>query len=120
MEEKIIFTQGGVYLAKLDPAKHAEVGKIRPVIVLTAPLILAVSPAIVFVCPLSSQSYPEFKSLHVKLPPRDNLQKVSFALIEHCRSVSAKRLAFPRLAQLTSPEISAILLRLQRMIGVGF
>lgn len=118
VEEKIIFTQGGVYLAKLDPAKHVEVGKIRPVVVLTAPLILEVSPVILFVCPLSSHSYPEFKPLHVKLPPRDNLQKTSFALVEHCRAISAKRLTMPRLAQLTPHELSVILTRLQRLIGV--
>ena len=117
MEGKVKFTQGGVYLAKLDPAKHTEIGKIRPVAVLTAPLILEAAPPIIFVCPLSSQSYSEFKALHIKLPPRDNLQKISFALVEHCRAISAKRLTMPRLAQLTSEELSAILSRLQRMIG---
>lgn len=118
VETKIKFTQGGVYLAKLDPAKHAEIGKLRPVIVLTAPLILEASPAILFVCPLSSRSYPEFKVLHIEIPPRDNLQKTSFALVEHCRAISAKRLTMPRLAQVTPHELSTILSRLQCLIGV--
>lgn len=118
VEEKIKFTQGGVYLAKLDPVKHTEVGKIRPVVILTAPLILEALPAILFVCPLSSQSYPEFKALHIKLPPRDNLQKISFALVEHCRAISTKRLMMLRLAQLTPDELFIILSRLQRMVGV--
>jgi mRNA interferase MazF len=118
VEEKIKFTQGGVYLAKLDPAKHVEVGKIRPVVVLTAPIILDVLPTILFVCPLSSRSYVEFSGLHVELSPRDNLHKTSFAMIEHCRALSVKRLAMPRLAQLTSDELSVILSRLQRMVGL--
>lgn len=116
--EKIRLTQGGVYLAKLDPAKSSEVGKIRPVAVLTASIILEIKPEIIFICPLSSRSYPEFSALHVELPPRDNLQKTSFALVEHCRSISLKRLTMPRLAQLTEKEMSTILVRLQRMVGL--
>ena len=118
MERKIMLSQGGVYLAKLDPAKYAEIGKIRPVAVLTASIILEVFPEIVFICPLNSQSYPEHDYLHVKLLPRDNLQKTSFALTEHCRSISVHRLSTPKLAQLTDQELTIILSRLQRMVGL--
>ena len=116
--EEINLTQGGIYLAKLDPAKSSEVGKIRPVAILTASIILEIKPEIIFICPLSSMSHPEFNALHVELPPRDNLQKTSFALVEHCRSISLKRLAMPRLAQLTQKEMAMILSRLQRMVGL--
>lgn len=116
--EEINLTQGGVYLAKLDPAKSSEVGKIRPVAILTASIILEIKPEIIFICPLSSMSYPEFSALHVELPPRDNLQRTSFALVEHCRSISLKRLTMPRLAQLTQKEMATILSRLQRMVGL--
>ena len=118
MGEKIILTQGGVYLAKLNPAKKDEVGKVRPVAVLTASVILKVQPDVVFVCPLSSQSHVAFSALHVALPPRDQLQRKSFALVEHCRSIAIHRLTMPRLAQLTDDELTAILLRLQRMVGL--
>lgn len=118
VEEKIIYTHGGIYLTKLDPAKEKEVGKIRPTIILTAQTILDASPPLVFICPLSSRSYPEFSALHIKLPPRDNLEVISFALIEHCRSISSKRLIYPRIAQLTMNEISAILNKLQRLVGL--
>lgn len=118
MEGKVTLTQGGIYLAKLDPAKSSEVGKIRPVAILTASIILEINPEIVFICPLSSQSYPELRALHVELLPRDNLKKTSFALVEHCRSISLKRLTMPRLAQLTDREMTLILSRLQRMVGL--
>ena len=118
MEGKITLSQGGIYLAKLDPAKTSEVGKIRPVAVLTASIILEIQPEVVFVCPLSSQSYPEFRALHVELPPRDNLKRASFALVEHCRSISLKRITMPRLAQLTQQEMVLILSRLQTMVGL--
>ncbi len=112
-----ILSRGGIYLAKLDPSKAAEVGKIRPVVILTAQEILNIIPPIVFVCPLSSQSRSEFSSLHVELPPRDNLQVTSFALVEHCKSITIRRLIYPRLAQLTDTELSLILHRLNRLLG---
>lgn len=118
MENLDVFTQGGVYLARLDPAKHVEVGKIRPVVILTGQFILDISPLSILVCPLSSQSYKGCGDLHVCLPPRDNLQKESYALIEHCRSISVKRLIDPRLARLTKTELTLIFSRLQRMCAM--
>ncbi len=116
--EKIILSRGGIYLARLDPAKHIEVGKIRPVIVFTAQKILNVTPPFIFVCPLSSHSDPETSALHVELTPRDNLHATSYALVEHCRAITIQRLIHPRLAQLTNDETHAILHRLQRMLGL--
>jgi mRNA interferase MazF len=110
-------TRGGVYLARLDPAKHVEVGKIRPVIILTAQPILNTTPEILFICPLSSQSYPEFSALHLELAPRDSLLKTSYALIEHCRSISIQRLSPTRLAQLMPDEIAVMMSRLKRLLG---
>lgn len=117
-KEKInILTRGGVYLAKLNPAKKSEVGKVRPVVILTAQLFLDVTPPILFICPLSSQSHPAYRNLHVALSPRDNLHASSYALVEHCRAISSERLVFPRIAQLTASEIEFILHRLQIMIS---
>lgn len=115
MDNLIPLTRGGVYLARLDPSKHAEIGKIRPVVILMGQFILNIHPASVLVCPLSSLSYEHCSHLHVTLPPRDNLQKESYALAEHCRSISVKRLIEPRLAQLTADELALIFTRLQYM-----
>lgn len=118
MDKIDILTRGGVYLAKLDPAKKSEIGKIRPVVLLTAQTILDVRPSLVFVCPLSSKSHEGFRQLHVELPPRDNLQVTSFALVEHCRSIGILRLMYPRLAQITTNEMALLLHRLQRLVGL--
>lgn len=118
VEEVNILTRGGVYLARLDPAKAAEAGKIRPVVILTAQTILDIAPPIAFVCPLSSQSQPELSSLHTLLQPRDNLEVTSYALTEHCRAISTQRIIYPRLAQLTFAELRLILHRLQRLVGL--
>ncbi|MBY0544060.1 MAG: type II toxin-antitoxin system PemK/MazF family toxin [Gammaproteobacteria bacterium] len=112
-----ILTRGGVYLARLDPVKHNEVGKIRPIVVLTSQRILDAGVSLLFVCPLSSQSHPKFSHLHVEIPIRDQLQVVSYALVEHCRSITVQRLVQPRIAQLTPQELNAITRHLQLLIG---
>jgi mRNA interferase MazF len=110
-------TRGGIYLARLDPARGAEVGKRRPVVVLTAQSLLEVDPPILFVCPLSSRSDPAYVSLHLALPARDRLQRPSYALIEHSRAISRQRLVSERLGMLTPGEINSILDRLERLVG---
>lgn len=110
-------TRGGVYLARLDPAKGAEVGKLRPVVVLTDQLLLDVSPPHVFVCPLSGRSDPDYRALHLALPARDSLKVESYALVEHCRAISIRRLQSERLAKLEIEEMNEIIRRLHRMVG---
>lgn len=113
-----VLKRGGVYLARLDPAKVDEIGKLRPVVVLTAQDILDRQPILLFVCPLSSRSDPSFASLHLCLPARENLHAESFALIEHCRAIAVKRIQGPRLASLEGSEMTILLHRLVRMIGM--
>ena len=111
------FTRGGIYLARLDPAKGAEIGKLRPVVLLTDQDLLDVEPPHVFICPLSSRSEPAYAALHIKLSARDNLHAESYALAEHCRSISILRLQPERLAQLDPDEVKQIIHKLQRLIG---
>ena len=116
VEQDKTLTRGGIYLARLDPAKGEEIGKIRPIIILNSQVILNDIPPIIFVCPLSSQSQPEFKHLHIELEVRDNLKVTSYALVEHCRSITINRIIHPRIAQTTSIELNTILHKLRRLV----
>lgn len=111
-----MLTQGGVYLVKLNPSKRDEVGKVRPSIVLTNQEILESSPPVVFICPLSSKSKAAFRHVHLEIPPRDSLKKKSFALIEHCRSISVERISSKRLAMLAAHEIHTIIQRFALLV----
>ena len=117
MVEKLI--RGGVYLVRLDPVKGAEIGKLRPVTVLTAQTLLDIDPPMLFVCPLSSRSEPAYQSLHVPISVRDELRADSFGLVEHCRAISRQRVLSHRLAQLTDQEIDTIVQKLQRLVGAS-
>jgi len=118
VEQEKILTRGGIYLARLDPVKSDEIGKIRPIIILNSQMILNNNPPVIFICPLSSQSQSEFRHLHFELEIRDNLQVKSYALPEHCRSITINRIIYPRLAQATSVELNGILRRLRRLIDL--
>ncbi|HJD56336.1 MAG TPA: type II toxin-antitoxin system PemK/MazF family toxin [Rickettsia endosymbiont of Pyrocoelia pectoralis] len=118
VDQQEILTRGGIYLAKLDPAKINEIGKIRPVLILNSQIILDSIPPMIFICPLSSQSHLEFSSLHFKLPARNSLEVTSYELVEHCRSISITRIIHPRLAQTTSYELQSILHILQRLVDL--
>ena len=111
--------RGGIYLARLDPAKEAEIGKLRPVAVLSANAILAVEIPLLSICPLSSQSDPRFEPLHVALPPRGGVKVDSNALVEYCRAVSRSRISEALIAQLRDTELATILHRLQRLVKLG-
>jgi mRNA interferase MazF len=74
VDSPLPLTRGGIYLARLDPARGAEVGKRRPIAILTAQRLLDIDPPVLFICPLSSRSDPAFAALHLTLPARDQLQ----------------------------------------------
>ncbi|MDJ0892821.1 MAG: type II toxin-antitoxin system PemK/MazF family toxin [Gammaproteobacteria bacterium] len=111
-------SRGGIYVARLDPAKGAEIGKLRPVAMLSAREVLQVDSPLLFIFPLSSRSDSAFDTLHVTLPPRDGFKVKSYALVEHCRAVSRGRVLGDRIALLTQEELAAILHRLQRLVGL--
>lgn len=117
IRDRVILTRGGVYLAKLNPAKLAEVGKVRPVVILNSQEILDSLPPVVFVCPLSSKSQESFSYIHLRIAPRDNLEVESFALVERSRAVSSRRIVYPRIAQITEQETQKLLVILKHLLG---
>lgn len=117
VEEIDYLIRGGVYLANLYPIKYNEIGKTRPVVILNSQNILNNNPPNIFVCPLSSKSKEEFKPLHIYLKPRDKLEKESYALVEHCKSISRERIIKSNLCILTTSEIDCILERLFILLG---
>jgi mRNA interferase MazF len=49
VEQEKILTRGGIYLARLDPVKGDEIGKIRPIIILNSQMILNNNPPVIFI-----------------------------------------------------------------------
>lgn len=117
MERSFPVNCGAVHPARLDPVKGVEVDKCRPVVLLTAQYLLDVDPPVVLICPLSRRSDPAFAAIHLAIPARDQLQRESYAMIEHCREISRRRIFSDRIARVSGDWMGAILSRLARMIG---
>ena len=112
--------RGQVIIAKLNPNVGHEIGKIRPVIILTDDLLLSSKIPMVMVTPLSTQYWPELAALRVQISPRERLLKTSYAVIEQTRSIDATRLSVSDvLTELTSTELNQLESQLKYLIGLG-
>ena len=65
--------RGEVWVARLNPNQGAEVGKVRPVVVIQADLLTAAGLATLLVVPLTSQRRQGAEALRVPIRARDRL-----------------------------------------------
>ena len=84
--------QGEIVIARLDPAKGGELGKQRPVVVLTGTDFLEARPNLLLVCPLMSTFDPKYTEFLVPIPARAGLDRDSYAAIIQCRTISRQRI----------------------------
>jgi len=111
------FVRGDIVLARLNPNRGAEIGKIRPVIVLTQTSLIEVGLPVVFIVPLSTQSWPELAAMRVEIQPRENLLKTSYAVLEQARSIDRSRIEAKKLTRLSQTELKEIEAKLTLMLG---
>jgi mRNA interferase MazF len=102
--------RGEIWLADLNPNRGAEVGKVRPVLVLQADFLLAQSEPTVIVLPLTTQVRASKEPLHVTITARDGLEHECQVMPEQPRTLDRKRLIEGPLTRLTADE----LLRVER------
>ncbi|AHF01955.1 MazF family transcriptional regulator [Thiomicrospira aerophila AL3] len=111
------FVRADVVLARLNPNQGAEIGKIRPVVVLTATPLIAAGLPVVMVVPLTTQFWPELAALRVEIPPRERLLKTSYVVLEQTRSIDKNRIQSDVITRLTQPELTEIESKLKLMLG---
>ncbi len=98
--------RGGIYLAKLSPAKGAEPGKTRPVVVLQREEILNNYPT-VLVAPLTSNLKGKYP-MRFFIKAREKLEKDSAVMIDQVRAVDKSRLIPEKLASLSVEELKQV------------
>lgn len=110
--------RGEVCVARLHPNQGAEIGKVRPVLILTENRLLAAGMPMVMVVPLSSQCWQGMEALRVEISPRDRLLKPSYVVIEQARSIDRARIANEVLARLTSAELQLVEKQMRYLMGM--
>jgi len=111
------FVRGDVVLARLNPNRGAEIGKIRPVVVLTQTALIEAGLPVIFIVPLSTQNWPELDAMRVEIQPRENLLKTSYVVLEQARSIDRSRIEAKVLTRLNQAELKEIEAKLTLMLG---
>jgi len=86
---------GDVQLADLGEPQGREAGFSRPVVVVTAQVVLDQGPSVVHVVPLTSTIRGYRSEVTIEPDPGNGLEVASAAQCQHIRPIAASRLAEP-------------------------
>jgi len=110
--------RGEIWVARLNPNIGAEIGKVRPVLILMETRLLEAGSPVVMVAPLTTQYWPGLAALRVAVPARERLLKDSHIVLEQTRALDRSRFGEHALGQLTAEEMRVVEQRLMMMFGI--
>lgn len=110
--------RGEVWLANLNPNRGAEIGKVRPVLIVQADFLIAQGDATIIVLPLTTQVRRSKEPLHVTIPARDELENSCQIMPEAPRTLDRRRLIEGPLTRLTVREMQAVERSLEAVLGM--
>jgi len=103
-----MFKKGDIYLAKLNPKKGNEVGKIRPVLIYQTDLLNDCEHPTTIILPISTILIDGAYPLRYRVSKRDNLDKDSDILCDQIRALDNQRIIPNLLTTLSYKEILEI------------
>jgi len=103
-----MFKKGEIYLAKLNPKKGNEVGKLRPVLIYQTDLLNDIAHPTTTVLPLSTQLIADAYPLRYRVTKKEKLLKDSDILCDQIRTIDNHRILEDRLLTLTLKEMLEI------------
>jgi len=90
-----------IWLAKLNPEKGTEPGKVRPVVIVQTDLLNESHPSLI-ICPITTNVLTESELLRVHLN-EGQLEVLSDILVDQIRAIDKKRL-ISKLGELTPSQ----------------
>jgi mRNA interferase MazF len=103
-----MFKKGEIYLAKLNPKKGNEVGKIRPVLIYQTDLLNDCKHPTTIILPISTVLIDDAYPLRYRISKRDNLEKDSDILCDQIRALDNQRIIPELLTTLSYKELLEI------------
>lgn len=110
--------RGEIWVGNLNPNRGAEVGKIRPVLIIQADFLIAQGEPTIIVLPLTTQVLQAKEPLHVTIEARDRLLQTCQVVPEQPRTLDRKRLVHGPLTTLRSEELLAVERSLAAVLGL--
>jgi len=103
-----MFKKGEIYLARLNPKKGNEVGKIRPILIYQTNLLNDCQHPTTIILPLSTCLIDDAYPLRYRIDKRDKLEKSSDILCDQIRAIDNERVLSEALTTLTFKEMLEI------------
>lgn len=100
--------RGEIWVVNLNPNRGAEVGKVRPVLILQADPLIDSELGTLVVLPLTPRVRPEAAPLRVTVPARDDLRQDSQVMVDQPRSVDRRRFGRGPLTTLGEEEMARV------------
>jgi len=113
-----MFKKGEIYLARLNPKKGNEVGKIRPVLIYQTNLLNDCEHPTTIILPISTVLIDETYPLRYRINKRDKLEKDSDILCDQIRALDNIRIIPNLLTKLTYKEILEIDKQVKIILGI--
>ena len=115
-----MFKKGEIYLAKLNPKKGNEVGKIRPILVYQTNLLNDCEHPTTIILPISTILIDNTYPLRYRINKRDRLEQNSDILCDQIRAIDNQRIIGNRLTTLSMKEIFEIDKQLTIVLDIEF
>lgn len=112
--------RGEVWVANLNPNRGAEIGKIRPVLILQNDAFINAGFPTVVVLPLTTQVRRDVSTLRITLASRDDLQQDCQIMVDQPRTLDRRRIGQGPLTSLTTEELGAVEKSLSAVMGLGY
>lgn len=110
--------RGEIWVGNLNPNRGAEVGKIRPVLIIQADFLTDQGEPTVVVLPLTTQVHPAKEPLHITIQARDRLLQTCQVVPEQPRTLDRRRLVDGPLTHLRPEEMVAVESSLSAVLGL--
>ena len=110
--------RGEIWLANLNPSRGAEVGKVRPVLLVQADFLIEQGDPTVIVLPLTTQVRKSKEPLHITVAARDRLRENCQVMPELPRTLDRRRMIDGPLTRLTIAEMLAVERSLKAVLGL--
>ena len=112
--------RGEVWVARLNPHQGAELGKVRPVVVIQADALTEAGLATLLVVPPHQPAAPRRRSpAGVLIPARDRLLRECWAMAEQPRALDRNRIGEGPLTRLSEDEMDALERALRATLGLA-
>ena len=113
-----MFKKGEIYLARFNPRKYNEVGKVRPVFIYQTDMLNDIGHPTTIVLPLSTYLIDGAYPLRYRVTSRDKLEKDSDVLCDQIRAIDKQRIISESLTQLSYQEIFEIDEQVKIVLGI--